>query len=106
MSIIKIDLRHYISRHNQVVSGRHLGTLIKEQINLDYYINLEQIKIEVIIPENIISISTPFFLALFGNFVRKIGESKFRERVIFFTDDEDLINDIDTGISKALLSNF
>ena len=53
-----------------VLSGRELGYQIRTKMNLDK-VDIDGKKYKIIFPKNIISISTSFFLALFGESVRK-----------------------------------
>ena len=53
-----------------VLSGRELGYQIRTKMNLDK-VDMDDKKYKIIFPKNIISISTSFFLALFGESVRK-----------------------------------
>ena len=65
-----------------VLSGRELGYQIRTKMNLDK-VDIDGKKYKIIFPKNIISISTSFFLALFGESVRKCGN---KEETMFLLD--------------------
>ena len=84
-----------------VLSGRELGDNIRKRFKLDELDNDEK-KYEIIFPENIISISTSFFLALFGESVRKCGSKERFEDKYLFNVNSSLKSNINDGITDAL----
>ena len=84
-----------------VLSGRELGDNIRKRFKFDDLDN-DANKYEIVFPENIISISTSFFLALFGESVRKCGsKEKFEEKYLFNVNSS-LKSNINDGITDAL----
>ncbi len=84
-----------------VLSGRDLGNQIRKYFKLDSCDNDDK-KYEVIFPDNIISISTSFFLAVFGESVRKCKtKEKFEEKYSFKVNNNLKLN-INDGIKDAL----
>lgn len=84
-----------------VISGRNLGKLQRKNLKIDEKIKKYE-TIEVIIPDNIFSISSSFFLGLFGDLVRNYKtKEKFLEK-FKFNCSETLKNNINDGIKDAL----
>lgn len=84
-----------------VISGRDLGKLQRKFLKIDEKIKKYEI-IEVVIPDNIYSISSSFFLGLFGDIVRNYKtKEKFLEKFQFICS-ETLKNNINDGIKDAL----
>ena len=84
-----------------VLSGRDLGYQLRNKMKLDQK-DSDGKKYKVHFPKNIISISTSFFLALFGESVRKCGDKEvFLNKYSFECSDNMMIN-INDGIIDAL----
>lgn len=99
----KIEIENYSKNIKQylVLSGRELGTDMRKYFELDKK-DLNKEKYEVIFPKNIVSITTSFFLALFGKSVRHMEtKDKFISKYNF-DENKNLKSNIDDGISDAL----
>lgn len=84
-----------------VLSGRELGYEIREKMKFDKK-DIDREKYNIIFPENIISISTSFFLALFGESVRTLKtKEEFLNKYKFSCDTNMMLN-INDGIIDAL----
>lgn len=83
------------------ISGRDLGIQQRKRHNLDRLEDKETtIKIEI--PENIIFLSSSFFLGMFGDSVRKYRtKEEFLKKYNFITSPE-LEPNIEDGINDAL----
>ena len=98
-----IDITENIKNRDSiiVISGRNLGKEQRKSLKIDEKINKYEI-IEVVIPNNIYSISSSFFLGMFGDIVRNYKtKEKFLEKFIFNCS-ESLKNNINDGINDAL----
>ena len=84
-----------------VLSGRELGNNIRKRFKLDE-LDIDGNEYEVVFPESIISISTSFFLALFGESVRKCGSKEKFESKYLFNVNGSLKSNINDGIIDAL----
>lgn len=98
----KIDFSNKKSIKNLIVlSGRDLGYSLRNEISLDQK-DKDDITYNIIFPKNIISISTSFFLALFGDSVRACGsKEKFLDKYVIESSNN-LKNNINDGINDAL----
>lgn len=84
-----------------VISGRDLGKKQRAILQIDGLLN-ESEPVEVIIPDNICSINSSFFLGVFGDAVRSCGsEEAFLEKFKFKCSDY-VMKTIKNGIFDAL----
>ncbi len=84
-----------------VLSGRQLGYDMREYFKLNEK-DMDNNRYEVVFPDNIISLSTSYFLALFGDSVRKEkNREAFLEKYQFICD-QNLKMNINDGIVDAL----
>lgn len=100
----KINLENYDKNKMKnliVLSGRELGDSIRKRLKFDE-LDVDDVKYEIIFPKNIISISTSFFLALFGESVRKCGSKEKFEEKYSFNVNSSLKSNINDGITDAL----
>lgn len=84
-----------------VYTGRDRGERLRIQLNIDALDNTDTI-IKVLIPEETYSMSSSFFLGLFGPSIIKLGSNElFTKKYIFETSDF-LLSVIDKHIARAL----
>lgn len=97
---MEILLNDYRSKNVLVFSGRDRGELVRKSSNLD---ELEERydRIDIVIPEDIISFNTSFFLGMFGDSVRKFKIEGF-ENKYFFINSERFSENIREGKARAL----
>lgn len=101
--VLKINLLDGIpgSKGIFAISGRELGYKQRKHFKIDK-IEDDYDKIEIIIDEKILFMSSSFFLGMFGESVRKCGtKEKFKEKFIFKANSQ-LDNNIEDGINDAL----
>src|ERR1035437_1397893 len=84
----------------KVFAGRERGKYWRVQFKIDELDVVEGI-VQVIIPQDIISLNISFFLNLFGDSIRKLGREGFKEHYIFQCDPI-LEPQIAQGIEQAL----
>lgn len=83
------------------ISGRDLGFRQRKHHKLDELEDTNDV-IEINIANNIIFLSSSFFLGMFGDSVRKCGsKEKFKEKFIFKSNGQ-LESNIEDGINDAL----
>ena len=100
-NVKKIDLDvARTSREAKVFSGRERGKHWRREFGLDELDHDDSI-VEVLIPEDILSINLSFFLSLFGESVRYLGEEDFRRKYKFVCDPS-LVPLVEQGIEQAL----
>lgn len=85
-------------------SGRERGILNRKKFNLDS-LDEEDSIINVIIPENTYSITSSFFMGLFGDSIRKMGNRENFFRKYQFKMPDRFVNKIDIYIERALREN-
>ena len=97
---------------SKVLSGTESGKQDRDDFTLDFFdrVFLDEPKtlfhITVVIPEEIYSVNSSYFLALFGPSIRRLGEEKFRKRYVFQCSDVIRDNCIEPGIRNALKSDL
>lgn len=99
MTKVKIDLDNYRSGGSQVFAGRDRGQKVREAAHLDEIDRDPGIEVDVIVPDDIFSINSSFFLGMFGPSIRAMGGDAFRRRFHFVG--EDLKEIVESGIREA-----
>ncbi len=74
---MKIDLGQYRSPEVKVFAGRERGQLVRAAARIAKLDQLADM-VEVHVPNDVISVGHGFFLAMFGDSIRTLGEKKFR----------------------------
>jgi hypothetical protein len=97
---MEINLAKYRRKNSRVFSGRIEGYDVRDALKLS---ELEKKYSNIIIkvPEDTLSFNTSFFLGVFGESVRNLGEVKFRE-VYQFQCPSIVIKQINDGIKRAI----
>lgn len=98
-TIMKIDLSKY---DGPVFSGRDRGELIRSKIGLDSADNDPQTLIEVDVPANTYSVTSSFFLGLFGPSIVRAGSSEIFFVKFHFNATPTIKNRIFSFVSRAL----
>ena len=96
----KIDLSQLLAPNTKVISGREYGKTARKQLNIDLEDKSED-PVEVYVASDIFSLTSSYFLGLFGKSVRKLGEDNFRKKYIFICEDT-IRRSIDLHIKDAL----
>lgn len=73
----RIDLNSYRSPQSKSFSGRDRGSLVRKNIGESQLDEATEIFLDI--PADVRSISSSFFLGLFGKTIRKFGADKFKE---------------------------
>lgn len=95
---MNIDFRRF---DGPVYTGRSRGERLREQLKLDK-IDFENFEIEVVIPEDTYTVTSSFFLGLFGPSVVRLGSKDAFYRKFHFKTPEFLRQDLDGYIARAL----
>jgi hypothetical protein len=98
---MKIDLNEArIPANSEVLSGRDCGEEFRRRFKLEDEDRREE-PVHVLIPDEIISMNTSFFLGLFAPSVRRLGPTKFFEKYNFECDDIHM-STIREGVIRAM----
>lgn len=101
--INKLNILSGVKNHDTIliVSGRQLGIDQRNKLKLDQ-IDKDQKKYNIIIPKNIISLNPSFFLGLFGESIRKLGNQENFLSKYNFSAGESIMMSVYDGIRDAL----
>lgn len=77
-----IDLSEFRTEGVLVFAGRDRGMDVRRKAGLDD-VDKQERCVEVRIPDDTFSLTSSFFLGLFGDSVRMLGEELFRQRYTF-----------------------
>ena len=78
----RVSLADYNTPGIKVFAGRDRGEAARKAAGLDALDSAGEF-VEVIIPDDVFSINSSFFLGMFGNSIRTLGEMDFRQRYSF-----------------------
>jgi hypothetical protein len=85
--VAKISLAGVLtSKDSRVFSGRRRGEFARKKFKLARLDKLDEV-VEVLIPSDIYSVNSAFFLACFGESIRTLGEEKFKKKYLFLCPD-------------------
>jgi hypothetical protein len=99
---LKIDLNEARTPPDSgLLSGRDSGLATRKRFQVSKMDRAPGV-VTVIIPDEVFSMNTSFFLGLFGDSVRELGEEGFRAKYHFVCDEEIHCPTIERGIEKAL----
>jgi hypothetical protein len=88
-------------RTSGLLSGRDNGEAARNRFGVSK-MDSGQDEITVVIPDEVFSMNTSFFLGLFGPSVRALGEEGFRKKFKFRCDEQVHRPTIERGIENAL----
>lgn len=94
-----IDLARHRSHGSLVFSGRTRGQLVREKAQLDDLDRAEE-QVTVKVPNDTISVNSSFFLGMFADSIRFLGEERFREKYLF--EGRDISRTVDSGIQEVM----
>lgn len=97
----RINLGDYADPGVGLLAGQERGRRVREKERLDAFDRSAGI-VHVIIPEEIYTVASSFFLGMFAASVEALGEKRFREKYLFEGPDADEV--LEQGIRQALLS--
>jgi hypothetical protein len=99
---VKIDLNEVRNPpRSGLLSGRDAGIAARAHFHLDK-LDAQDVPVEVVIPDEVFSLNTSFFLGLFGDSVRSLGPEGFRKKYRFILDESVHGMTINRGIQKAM----
>jgi predicted flavoprotein YhiN len=83
MSNRLLDLSKYQSDPARIFAGRDRGASVRDAAQIADFEKSKDDVLEVHVPEGTFAVTSSFFLALFGETIRKLGANGFRDRVKF-----------------------
>ncbi len=99
---LKIDLNEVRTPPKSgLLSGRDAGIAARAHFKVNKLDALD-VSVEVIIPDEVFSMNTSFFLGLFGDSVRCLRPDGFRSKYRFVCDESVHRMTIERGIEKAM----
>lgn len=96
-----IDLNNYRTPGIGVLAGYERAEKIRATLDLAK-LDREGGTARVLVPDSIFSVNSSFFLGLFGDSVRTLGESEFRRRYVFVGENAERVQE--DGIRFAVLT--
>jgi hypothetical protein len=96
---ISIDLARFNSPGIRVYAGRPRGEAARSEAGLDEADTKGEM-VEVRVPPDLFSINSSFFLGMFGDSIRNLGEEEFRRRYTFVGPDIRMV--IEDSIREAV----
>lgn len=98
-----VDLRKFKRTESRVFTGRPVGQSARKSLNLDEFDKNDE-SIEIIIPDDTMSVNSSFFSGMFQKSLKMLGEEKFREKYIFKCNKKIIIDvNIEKNIKICLL---
>ena len=94
-----IELGEYRTQGTLVFAGRARGKQVRARVGLDEADQRGEL-VEIRIPEDIFSITSSFFLGMFGPSIQKLGKEQFVKQYTFVGKNIDQI--IDDAVHEAL----
>jgi hypothetical protein len=91
------------AKGNRVLAGREYGQSARKEAKLDDLDALDR-DVVVSVPSDFIAVSSSFFRGMFGDSIRRLGESVFRRRYKFVGKSIDRVKE--DGIRDALREEF
>lgn len=78
----KIELKKYKRTESRVFTGRPEGEKARKILNLDEFDKKDE-SVEIVIPDDTLSVNSSFFSGMFQKSLKVLGEEKFRKKYIF-----------------------
>jgi hypothetical protein len=78
----RISLETYRDSGSKIFSGRPRGERVRQSATLAA-LEDNGFSFEIFVPEDLYSVTSSFFLGMFGDSIRKLGEEEFRRRYKF-----------------------
>jgi hypothetical protein len=95
-----INLREFTSLDSIVISGRPKGEELRQKLSLDR-LDVEPGVVTFVVPEEIVSLNSSFFLGLFTPSIQRLGVQAFDQKYRFECNQE-VREDVERGKREAL----
>ena len=99
----QIELKKFLKEESRVFTGRNNGQEARRRLNLDE-LDASKEQVEIIIPDDTLSVNSSFFSGMFQKSLKKLGETAFRKKYIFKCNKSLIIDvNIEKNIRMCLL---
>ncbi len=103
METQSINLNTYRTHGARIFSGRDRGKQVREESRLDEIVSSTTDIIEIVVPEDTITINPSFLEEFFKNVVKLLGKENFYSRFKFINNGEYQIKpNLETAIERIL----
>ncbi|MFN2475789.1 MAG: hypothetical protein ABR526_05530 [Chthoniobacterales bacterium] len=96
----RINLDEFRTAGVIVFSGRPKGVALRRKLQLDKK-DADQSQVTIVVPNEVVSLNSSFFLGLFADSVTALGRDRFEQKYVFECPIE-IREDIEDGIRQAL----
>ena len=107
--MITVNLEKYLDKDTSYLYGKEKGEKIRKELRLDEIDGKDE-KIEFFVSKEMSGINLACFVALFKKSIKKLSESKFREKYLFKYENEDIEKlvefDVEAGIEESILERI
>ena len=99
--MIRIDLQQYRVQNSKILFGRDFGAQVRNKLKLDEIDKTEE-QVTIIIPNDIWSLNSSYFIGMFEKSILLLGEEKFRKKYLFQCSNNYILENINQGIDDIL----
>lgn len=99
--MITINLQQYRVPNSKILRGKNFGTQIRNKLKLDEIDKTEE-QVIIIIPSDIWSLNSSYFIGMFEKSILLLGEEKFRKKYLFQYSNNYILENIEQGIEDTL----
>lgn len=99
--MITIDLKQYRIPNSKILSGRNFGMQVRKNMKLDEIDKIEE-QVTIIIPSDIWSLNSSYFIGLFEKSIHYLGEEKFRRKYLFQCSNNYILENIEQSIEDII----
>ena len=96
----EINLDDYRSPNVRVFTGRVRGEKVRVAAKVPLFDEMENVQVTVIVPDDVTTIASSFFLGMFGDSIRRLEKDGFLKKYKFEGPNIDLI--VSDGVEQAL----
>ena len=99
--MITINLQQYRIPNSKILYGKDFGIQARRKLKLDEIDKAEE-QVTIIIPDDIWSLNSSYFIGMFEKSVLLLGEEKFRKKYLFQCSNNYILENINQGIDDIL----
>lgn len=99
--MITINLQQYKIPNSKILSGRDFGTQVRQKLKLDEIDKTEE-QVIIVIPDDIWSLNSSYFIGVFEKSIHYLGEENFRKKYLFQYSNNYILENIEQGIADII----